>query len=598
MKTGTYMHEAKNVSAILGRKSDVSVVFAGDEAATNGKIIQLPSVNEQKEMTEQEVAIARGYVDHEAAHVKWTTKDYSRAMKAAVERAADKDKELVRSTINALEDVRIEKHLLDTYAGCKDNLSAVADSVVEPLLERLSAEDKTLGDVPAREVGPLSMTWYGRGCSSYGVKGAEAFTQLDATVQQQVIDVMAGLNKNTSAEELIRMAEQYVQMLNMEEQEKEEEEKEEEKEQQEKRESIGGSKGESGKESTEGEERTEVGEGCESTEATESQTLDPDKMKARVMKQALGAYDNTVSGDFYRRVTDKKDTVYTKEQLKVDDNRFKDVVTSLTGQINVVRRRLERMLMARMKRDWRGGKLQGRLDTRRLVGAYGCEENVYKMREEDDELDTAVSIAVDHSGSMSGCRIALAQKATIALAEALEPTPIKLAISGFKTELLDREDQATYLAGHYSSASPVAIFKYKDFDEGIHRCRGSLGGMIRSRSHVGGIHNIDGVSVHKIGRELMARPERRKVLIVLSDGLPEDDLMDEAQMNSHLKSVVKELNKGGVEVFGIGIQSSAVKRFYDNCVVLHDASELDKELIDRMSKVLIGGEWNARRVAS
>ena len=52
------------------------------------------------------------------------------------------------------------------------------------------------------------------------------------------------------------------------------------------------------------------------------------------------------------------------------------------------------------------------------------------------------------------------------------------------------------------------------------------------------------------------------------------------------------------EVFGIGIESGAVRRFYDKCVVLNDISELETELIDRMSNVLVGGEWDARRVAS
>ena len=72
MKASTYMYEAKNVSGVMGRHSEVKVVFGGENASTNGSVITLPSVNEDHEMSEVDVKVARGYVDHEAAHVRWT----------------------------------------------------------------------------------------------------------------------------------------------------------------------------------------------------------------------------------------------------------------------------------------------------------------------------------------------------------------------------------------------------------------------------------------------------------------------------------------------------------------------------------------------
>ena len=78
------------------------------------------------------------------------------------------------------------------------------------------------------------------------------------------------------------------------------------------------------------------------------------------------------------------------------------MLDATSGQTNVLRRTLERKLAAKMKRSWVGGQQQGRLDSRRLVGAYTGSENIYKQREDSDDIDTAVMILIDHSMSMSG----------------------------------------------------------------------------------------------------------------------------------------------------------------------------------------------------
>ena len=111
MKASEYMFEAKNVSGVMGRNSDVKVVFGGQDACTDGKLITLPSVNEHHEMSDVDVKVARGYVDHEAAHVKWTdNKAWSRIMK---EQEDGTDMDAFHGTVNALEDVRIEGKLLN-----------------------------------------------------------------------------------------------------------------------------------------------------------------------------------------------------------------------------------------------------------------------------------------------------------------------------------------------------------------------------------------------------------------------------------------------------------------------------------------------------
>jgi cobalamin biosynthesis protein CobT len=289
-----------------------------------------------------------------------------------------------------------------------------------------------------------------------------------------------------------------------------------------------------------------------------------------------------------------------KEELMEASSNYDQLLSETAGQTNVLRRTLERKLSAKMKRSWVGGQTNGRLDSRRLVGAYTGSEHVYKVREESDDLDTAVVILVDHSGSMT-CRIHTAAKACVALAVALENTPIAYAIQGFTTELLPDKVGRKVLSDHstrteYESYCPVVTLRYKEFDERLVRVKGKLGGMQDNFCNRRSL-NVDGVSVEKAGRELMMRPEKRKVLMVLSDGEPHDGYsLKEGGCEKHLKHIVNRLANKGVEVFGIGIESEAVKDYYPNYAVLNSVEDLEKEVIGRMDGLLVGG-MNVRKAS-
>ena len=594
MKASSYMYEAKNVSGVMGRHSEVKVVFGGDEASTNGSVITLPSVNEDHEMSEVDVKVARGYVDHEAAHVRWT--DNEAWKKLMDDRMDDPEIRVFHSTLNALEDVRIESKLLGQYSGSRDNLDAVADACGTELRDGM--EGQSLADLSAREVGALSATWYGRGRHSYGKVGAEMFKEINPDVQKIVMQHVDQIDEHTSFDEVAKLAESMMACFD-----KHDEENEDESE------GKGGEKSddEGEEDASEGEKHSDGedgggGAGKKSEPSKKREVMSDEETKKEVLKKATGA-DEDVSKkkEGYRRYSDAEDEVIGHKNLNKDGSRFKEVQADMIGQINVIRRKLERKLASKVQRGWHGGQTKGRLDSRRLVGAYTGSESVYKSRDIGDDLDVAVVIAVDHSGSMDGDRIVMAQKAVIALAEALEPTQVKLSVKGFKTKRVPDGWEEGYRImrkkGGCSSVSPILIFDYKSFTQPLHRCREAIGGMLVSFSTVGGIQNIDGASVNMIGEELLKRPEKRKVLIVMSDGSPEDQDMNEDQMAADLVNKVKGLEARGVEVFGVGIQTDAVKKFYRWHTVVNNTSDLEKELIDRMTNVLVGGGWDVRKAS-
>lgn len=88
------------LASILGRKYGVQVRIGGDKAFTNGNIIQLPSL--PLDCDEDLLSLIRGYVDHEAGHIRDTDFD---ALKAANLTPLEKH------IWNTIEDWRVENVL-------------------------------------------------------------------------------------------------------------------------------------------------------------------------------------------------------------------------------------------------------------------------------------------------------------------------------------------------------------------------------------------------------------------------------------------------------------------------------------------------------
>ena len=100
--------------------------------------------------------------------------------------------------------------------------------------------------------------------------------------------------------------------------------------------------------------------------------------------------------------------------------------------------------------------------------------------------------------------------------------------------------------------------------------------------------NIDGEALDWAYKRLAVRPEKRKILMVISDGAPVDDSTlssnKSTYLDSHLKNVIKFIEKKTpVELLAIGIGHD-VTRYYNKAVTILDADDLgnvmSKQLID------------------
>ncbi len=98
------------VASILGRKYGVQVRIGGDKAFTDGKVIQLPAL--PLDCDDTLLSTARGFLDHEAAHIRETNFKWLKLAKLTP---------FEMQIWNSLEDWRVENKLAEIFPGCRQN---------------------------------------------------------------------------------------------------------------------------------------------------------------------------------------------------------------------------------------------------------------------------------------------------------------------------------------------------------------------------------------------------------------------------------------------------------------------------------------------
>jgi cobaltochelatase CobT len=115
--------------------------------------------------------------------------------------------------------------------------------------------------------------------------------------------------------------------------------------------------------------------------------------------------------------------------------------------------------------------------------------------------------------------------------------------------------------------SPLEHRIYKRFDEPYFSARIRLSG-IEPRHN-----NWDEESLMFAFHRLQARPERRKMMIVICDGQPNGDA-------DHLIETVKWIEGFGCKLIGVGIDSDFIQEVYRNAVVVTDFRQMAEELLE------------------
>jgi cobaltochelatase CobT len=265
----------------------------------------------------------------------------------------------------------------------------------------------------------------------------------------------------------------------------------------------------------------------------------------------------------------------------------------LQSAVSKLANRLQRRLMAQQSRSWDFDQEEGILDAARLarVIVNPTLSLSYKAERETDFRDTVVTLLIDNSGSMRGRPISIAAISADILARTLERCGVKTEILGFTTRAWKGgQSRETWLAAgrppQPGRLNDIRHIVYKRADEPWRRARNSLGLMMRE-----GLlkENIDGEALMWAHARLVARPEERRILMVISDGAPVDDstlsVNSGSYLERHLRQVIGWIEtRSPVELVAIGIGHD-VTRYYARAVTIMDVEQLGGTIIEQLASL-------------
>ena len=254
-------------------------------------------------------------------------------------------------------------------------------------------------------------------------------------------------------------------------------------------------------------------------------------------------------------------------------------------------RRLERALQAQRRRRWQFDLEEGLLDPARLarVLTEPLAPLVYRQETETEFVDTVVTLLLDNSGSMRGRPILLTALCADLLARTLERCGVRTEILGFTTVEWDGgRARADWLAAgapkNPGRLTDLRYILYKTADTPWRRARPHLGLLLRDDLMK---DNIDGEALYWAYQRLLLRPERRRILMIISDGVPLEGATLSANpggyLDQHLRRVIRWIERGSaVELAAIGI-GHEVGDYYRRAVAIGSTEDLGPAMVEQLA---------------
>jgi cobalamin biosynthesis protein CobT len=611
----------ERLGRIIGNQYDIRIVFRGQGASTDGKTIYLPST---AELTPELMQDMHGFLDHEVAHCRFT--DFKQLDKLLPGRGGRFQKDL----LNACEDSRIEILQIEDLPGCALNLDPLNEKY-RGLAEAKIRDPK--GGVPW----PMKLIFALRaemdGCDPIlDGETVELFNKVKGDV--------ALMRAATSTEDVRKAAEIITKKVleamdeepeDGEGEKSEDEEGEDQKPQPKSQKQASGASGDEGEDEGQGEgeegegegegegeeegeeegegepeptDRDEAGdammeEGRDSkSEAWETVALDVDSMMkeelAKHFEQKPQAPETRGRGgvpDPDRTQTRGKHVSLTTEFDREIDltgqgskAKYRELRRAARALTAPVKAKLERLLKVKEAAKWKPEREHGMVNARALPSLLMNKAYRTPFREhvKNETNNVAVMIVVDGSGSMNP-KLPVTKQALIALSEALNELQISFEVVGF-TSIPDTQMDAVS-----RSAGREVLQTYNRYRERLeHRIykRFESNDLTGIEKLDAGGNNCDPESVRWAANRLSQAKQKRKILIVMSDGRPATGDSDMRLLRGALKETTEKIAASGMEVVGLGIMSDAVREFYKDHVVIHNISELPTVAMAKLSKLL------------
>ena len=582
----------------IAADSTVEVVFSSEPPGLNGKTARLPEPS--RIPSKAEIAVIRGHADAAALSVACHDPKLH-------ERLAPPGGE-ARQVFEAIEQARVEAIGAQRLQGVAANLAArieqryersrfaeVAERSEAPLPDALGllVREMLTGQIPpakARAIVNLWRPWIEGRARSLLERVPEMLSDQEA-FGRLTRDLLAALN----------LADQFDQQQNEDQQSSESE--------------SDPNAADTEDENAEGEQRADLSDARSERDANSERALDDreDGSTDRLDRDAdaselprrsepwrpnLSVLENPEAFGYKVFTRSYDETVNAEELCDPDElerlRSFLDKqLQALHGAVARLANRLQRRLLAQQNRGWDFDLDEGMIDAARLARVIvdPMHPLTYKQERDTEFRDTVVTLLLDNSGSMRGRPIMVAACCADILARTLERCGVKVEILGFTTRAWkgghSREEWLNALKPPLPGRlNDLRHIIYKAADAPWRRSRRNLGLMMRE-----GLlkENIDGEALTWTHNRLLARPEQRRILMMISDGAPVDDstlsVNSGSYLERHLRQVIEEIEtRSSVELLAIGIGHD-VTRYYRRAVTVTDAEELAGVMTEKLAEL-------------
>ncbi len=586
----------------IARRPDIDVAFAADRPALLPDKARLPEP--PRKLTAQDVAILRGQADSMALRLA--------CHDSAVHRKMGPENLAARAVFDAVEQARVEAIGARRMSGVKRNLAAMiedryhrgakyeaitdrADAPLEDAVALLVRERLT-GERPPKSAQRIVDLWR----DFVEDKAGADLDKLSRSIEDQrafargVRDMLASLDMADEgqfdpddSEEDDDGQDEPGQADNPQEGESEQQ-----------------SKGDQAEVEVSDEASDDMDEGAEESadapagempeESDDSDAQDTGEARRPPPQRGIDR-----AGPDYKPYTTKFDEEISADELCDAEELTRlrayldKQLANLQGVVARLANRLQRRLMAQQNRSWEFDLEEGALDPARLMRIVidPFQPLSFKREKDTNFRDTVVTLLIDNSGSMRGRPITVAATCADILARTLERCGVKVEILGFTTKAWKggQSREAWLQAGKQPNPGRLNDLRhivYKSADAPWRRARKNLGLMMRE-----GLlkENIDGEALDWAYRRLMARPEQRRIMMVISDGAPVDDATLSVNpgnyLEKHLRHMIAEIEqRSPVELLAIGIGHD-VTRYYRRAVTIVDAEELGGAMTEKLAEL-------------
>ena len=197
----------------------------------------------------------------------------------------------------------------------------------------------------------------------------------------------------------------------------------------------------------------------------------------------------------------KKEVLYKNTFTETEKSWLSAYEASARKVEKRLRTRLLPILENQKERTERRMYLGKKLDMRAIADPGGA---VYKRTFPGKKTDAVVCVLVDNSGSMIGHRIEAAKVAALTLYDFCRQAGIPILVYGHHTDGYDHRDP---------SGETVYFHSYAEFEE-------DRNDRLRIITMENDGSNRDGAALLFMANKLLKRPEKQKLLFLISDGLP------------------------------------------------------------------------------